>query len=58
MRLYFGLKPKNLVYTQQFGLKSARRRFVTVWDERELALRIALFSQTRILPSDVLYVLA
>ncbi len=41
-RLYFGLKPKNLVHTQNIGLKSARRRFVTLCAERELALRIAV----------------
>ncbi|MFZ0928573.1 MAG: hypothetical protein WAN11_08230 [Syntrophobacteraceae bacterium] len=40
-RLYFGLKPKNLVYTQESGLRSSRRRFVPVCGERELALRIA-----------------
>ncbi len=27
-RLYFGLKPKNLVHTQKIGLRSTRRRFV------------------------------
>ncbi|SPF45392.1 Phosphotransferase KptA/Tpt1 [Syntrophobacter sp. SbD1] len=41
-RLYFGLKPKNLVHTHNIGLKSARRRFVTLCAERELALRIAV----------------
>jgi putative RNA 2'-phosphotransferase len=40
-RLYFGLKPKKLVYTQETGLRSSRRRFVPVCSERELALRIA-----------------
>ncbi|MGA2935746.1 MAG: hypothetical protein ABSF52_01425 [Syntrophobacteraceae bacterium] len=40
-RLFFGLKPKNMAYTQKIGLKSPRRRFVTVCSERELALRIA-----------------
>ncbi|MGA3114894.1 MAG: hypothetical protein ABSF90_10745 [Syntrophobacteraceae bacterium] len=40
-RLYFGLKPKTLVYTQETGLISSRRRFVPVCGERELALRIA-----------------
>ena len=41
-RLYFGVKPKNMVYTQKIGLRSSRRRFVPVCGERELALRIAL----------------
>ena len=41
VRLYFGLKSKNLVYTQKFGLISTRRRFIPVCGERELALRIA-----------------
>lgn len=40
-RLYFGLKPKNMVYAQEFGLKSTRRRFVALCAERELAMRIA-----------------
>jgi len=40
-RLYFGLKPKNLVHTQQIGLISTRRRFVPVCRQRELALQIA-----------------
>ncbi len=40
-RLYFGLKPKNMVHAQQIGLRSHRRRFVAVCGERELALRIA-----------------
>jgi putative RNA 2'-phosphotransferase len=40
-RLYFGLKPNNLVYTQQNGLISSSRRFVAVCAERELALRMA-----------------
>ncbi len=40
-RLYFGLKPKNLVHTQNNGLRTTRRRFVALCAERELALRIA-----------------
>ena len=40
-RLYFGMKPKNLAYTQKIGLRSSRRRFVPICSERELALRIA-----------------
>ena len=40
-RLYFGLRPKNLVQTQRDGLKSAGRRFIAVCADRELALRIA-----------------
>jgi putative RNA 2'-phosphotransferase len=40
-RLYLGLKPKNLVHTQNIGLISTRRRFVPVCGQRELALRIA-----------------
>ncbi len=40
-RLYFGLRPKNLVQTQENGLTSSTRRFIAVCSERELALRIA-----------------
>jgi putative RNA 2'-phosphotransferase len=40
-RLYFGIKPKNLVHIQNMGLKSTRRQFVALCAERELALRIA-----------------
>ena len=40
-RLYFGLKPKNLIHTRKFGLKNARRPFVPLSSRRETALRIA-----------------
>lgn len=39
-RLYFGIRPKNLVHAQTIGLKSAGRRFIAVCAERELAVRI------------------
>jgi len=53
-RLYFGLKPNNLVYTQKFGLARARRRFVPVCGERELALRIARREEKTPLPIEIL----
>ena len=40
-RLYFGLRPKNMVRTQEIGLNSSRRRFIAVCADRDLALRIA-----------------
>ena len=40
-RLYFGLRPKNMVRTQEVGLNSSRRRFIAVCADRDLALRIA-----------------
>lgn len=40
-RLYFGLRPKNLVHVQKFGLSAASRPYVTLCSERDLALRIA-----------------
>ncbi|MGO9534554.1 MAG: hypothetical protein ACLP3B_25715 [Syntrophobacteraceae bacterium] len=40
-RLYFGLRPKNLVRTQENGLASSSRRFIALCADRELALRIA-----------------
>ena len=40
-RLYFGLRPKNLVQTQEIGLNSSSRRFIALCADRELALRIA-----------------
>ena len=40
-RLYFGLRPKNLVRTQNIGLKNTHRRFVPLCARKELALRIA-----------------
>jgi putative RNA 2'-phosphotransferase len=40
-RLYFGLRPKNMVYTQQNGLRSSSRPFIALCADRELALRIA-----------------
>ena len=40
-RLYFGLRPKNMVYTQKNGLRSAARPYVPLCGDRELALRIA-----------------
>jgi len=49
-RLYFGLRPKNMVHTQNNGLKSTRRRFVALCADRELALRIA----KRIEPAPIL----
>jgi putative RNA 2'-phosphotransferase len=54
MRLYFGLKPKNMVYAQNSGLKSARRRFVPVCSERELALRIARRDEKAPIPIEIL----
>jgi putative RNA 2'-phosphotransferase len=54
MRLYFGLKPKSMVYTQQIGLKSTRRRFVPVCCERELALRIARRDEKSPIPIEIL----
>jgi putative RNA 2'-phosphotransferase len=53
-RLYFGLKPKNLVYTQNIGLTSTRRRFVPVCGNRELALRIARRDEKTPLPIEIL----
>jgi putative RNA 2'-phosphotransferase len=53
-RLYFGLKPKNLVYTQKSGLRSSRRRFVAVCGERELALRIARREEKTPIPIEIL----
>jgi putative RNA 2'-phosphotransferase len=49
-RLYFGLKPKNLVHTQNFGLKSTRRPFLALCSKQELAIRIA----ARIEPAPIL----
>ncbi|HYA42587.1 MAG TPA: hypothetical protein VEF34_14875 [Syntrophobacteraceae bacterium] len=49
-RLYFGLKPKNLVHTQNTGLKSRSRPFVALCAERALALQIA----ARIEPAPIL----
>jgi len=40
-RLYFGLRPKNLVHAQINGLHSSSRRFIAICADRELALRIA-----------------
>ncbi len=40
-RLYFGIKPKNLVRAQEFGLQPAGRPFIPVCATRDLALRIA-----------------
>jgi putative RNA 2'-phosphotransferase len=40
-RLYFGLRPKNLLPAQRTGLKSAGRRYIGLSSERELATRIA-----------------
>lgn len=40
-RLYFGLKPKQLAFARENGLKPTRRRFVPLCDEKEFALRIA-----------------
>jgi putative RNA 2'-phosphotransferase len=40
-RLYCGLRPKNLVFVQNNGLRSAARPYVALCAERELALRIA-----------------
>jgi hypothetical protein len=40
-RLYFGLRPKNLVLTQKNGLITSSRRFIAVCAHRDLALRIA-----------------
>jgi len=53
-RLYFGLKPKNMVYTQKIGLRSSRRRFVPVYGERELALRIARRDEKTPIPIEIL----
>jgi len=40
-RLYFGLRPKNMVHAQKNGLQSAVRRYVPLCSDRKLALRIA-----------------
>jgi putative RNA 2'-phosphotransferase len=53
-RLYFCLKPKSMVHTQQLGLKSTRRRFVPICGERELALRIALRDEKTPIPIEIL----
>ena len=54
MRLYFGLKPKNMAYAQKIGLKNARRSFVPVCSERELALRIARRDEKAPIPVEIL----
>jgi hypothetical protein len=53
-RLYFGLKPKNMVHTQNIGLISTRRPFVAVCGEPELALRIARRDEKTPLPIEIL----
>ncbi len=40
-RLYFGIKSKNLVHIQKFGLQPSGRTFVPLSSDRGLALRIA-----------------
>jgi putative RNA 2'-phosphotransferase len=40
-RLYYGLRPNNLVFVQNNGLRSSARRYVALCSERDLALRIA-----------------
>lgn len=40
-RLYFAIKPNNLDYAQEFGLKPSSRPFLPLCSDRELALRIA-----------------
>lgn len=40
-RLYFGMRSKNVVATQNIGLRPSGRRFVPLCTDRELALRIA-----------------
>jgi putative RNA 2'-phosphotransferase len=40
-RLYFGLKPKHLALAKEEGLRAARRRFLPLCEEKELAVRIA-----------------
>ncbi len=40
-RLYFGIKPKNLVRTQDLGLRPSGRPFTPLSASRELAIRIA-----------------
>ena len=39
-KLYYGLRPKNLVHVQNTGLRSTSRRFVALCAERPLALQI------------------
>jgi putative RNA 2'-phosphotransferase len=53
-KLYFGLKPKNLVHTQQNGFKSTRRQFVALCAQRELALRIAARTEQTPIPIEIL----
>jgi len=40
-RLYFGIRPKNLVYVQEIGLRASSRPFLPLSSDRELALRLA-----------------
>jgi putative RNA 2'-phosphotransferase len=40
-RLYFGLRPRNMVYAPDNGLKAASRPFIALCTDREFALRIA-----------------
>lgn len=53
-RLYFGLKPKNIAYTQKLGLRGARRRFVPLCGDRDLALRIARRDEKAPIPIEIL----
>lgn len=53
-RLYFGLKPKNLGYTQLNGLNCSRRKFVAVCGNLDLALRIARRDEKTPIPIEIL----